>query len=357
MRRVRGLVLLGTALVIPAGPTAGQGTPHGPPEERVADLAHLFDDVEQATAVILDGDRWQVTRFRPERASVRVRPASTFKIPHTLIALETGVVHGPDFQLAWDSVRDPRSGFFPDSWARDQTLRSAFRNSVYWYYQELARRIGRQRMTAWLRRFDYGNASTAGGLDRFWLTGGLGVSPDEQVLFLHRLLTGRLAVSDATLSVLRDVALLHDGAGWRLYGKTGTSAVTSTRENGWIVGWLERRDGVVYYAVNMEGEHVWEAWPPGRRVELALEVLREVGSLDGAGALTPPRTSARELASRPGDGQDPVHCFQRGQRCGRLHIALHRVSPHERHGAATAQVPRHAQHADQDVLPFEGLHR
>lgn len=280
--RIRSAMALAAAFMASTGHAHAQG-PAAPPT-RVVDLAHLFDGVEEATVVVLTSDPWTVVRFRPERANRRFRPASTFKIPNTVIALETGVAAGLDFRLPWDSVQGPRTGFFPDSWARDHTLRSAFRGSVVWYYQEIARRVGAQRMRDWLRRLDYGNASIAGGMDGFWLTGGLRISPDEQVSFLRRLLTGQPGVSASTLAALRDVALLETGTGWRLFGKTGTSEVTPTRENGWIVGWLEHGDGAAYYAINMEGEGVWEHWPPGRRTQLALQVLREVGVLGEARA-------------------------------------------------------------------------
>lgn len=256
------------------GQTAGAALPQG----ETVDLTPTFADVEEATVVVLDAARG-VTRYRPDLARTRVRPASTFKIPNTVIALETGVAHGPDFRLPWDSTQVPRTRFFPDSWARDQTLRSAFRNSVYWFYQEVARRVGSDRMQAWLRRFDYGNRSVAGGVDRFWLEGGLRISPDEQVRFLQRLVTGHFEVSSGAVDALRDMALLGEHDGWRLYGKTGTSRVTATRENGWIVGWVESAADTAYFAINMEGERVWEAWPPQRRHDLALEVLREVGVL------------------------------------------------------------------------------
>jgi beta-lactamase class D len=267
------------ALTAP-GAAAAQRPDGGPaplPEGVVVDLSARFEGVEEATAVVLRADG-VVVRYRPERAAQRLIPASTFKIPNTVIALETEVADGPGFALPWDSTRVPRADFFPAAWARDQDLASAFRNSVVWYYQEMARRVGERRMAGWLGRLGYGNRAM-GVVDRFWLDGPLAISAEEQVRFLRRLLEGELPVAAATLATLRELALLAEGAGWRLYGKTGTSEVTATRENGWIVGWLERDSGADYYAINIEGERVWEEWPPPRRHELALQVLRDAGSL------------------------------------------------------------------------------
>lgn len=39
-------------------------------------------------------------------------------------------------------ARDPRQAWWPESWAGDQTLTSAFQNSVVWFYQKIARRLG-----------------------------------------------------------------------------------------------------------------------------------------------------------------------------------------------------------------------
>ena len=57
------------------------------------------------------------------RARIGFLPASTFKIPHALIALETGVVADVDKEvIRWDGV--PRE---IEEWNRDHTLRSAMR--------------------------------------------------------------------------------------------------------------------------------------------------------------------------------------------------------------------------------------
>jgi beta-lactamase class D len=62
----------------------------------------------------------------------------------------------------------------------------ALPNSVVWYCQEVARRIGSARMQAYVDRFAYGNRDILGEIDQFWLTGGLRISPEEQVDFLQR---------------------------------------------------------------------------------------------------------------------------------------------------------------------------
>ena len=150
------------------------------------------------------------------------------------------------------------------------------RNSVYWYYQELARAIGAERMQRYLRRFNYGNQSMGGGVDRFWLHGDLRISPDEQVQFLRRMYRGELGLTDRSTQIVKDILVLEDTPEYRLSGKTGTADVTPTRELAWLVGYVERDDNTWLYVLNMEGEQVWEQWGPhSARIALLHSLLRE----------------------------------------------------------------------------------
>jgi beta-lactamase class D len=122
-----------------------------------------------------------------ERAERRYTPASTFKLPHALFALDAGVVRDEFQVLAWDGEKR-----FLEAWNRDQDLRSSMRNSVVWVYQGFARTIGVQRERNYLESIDYGNADPSGGVDRFWLDGALKISALEQISFLTRLYRNEL---------------------------------------------------------------------------------------------------------------------------------------------------------------------
>src|SRR5262244_2200122 len=97
----------------------------------------------------------------------RTLPASTFKIPHALIALDTGVVT-EQTRMKWDGTRQDFR-----SWERDHTLDSAIKWSVVWFFQRAARSIGRERELAHLEAFEYGSRTFSGAVDRFWLNGDL----------------------------------------------------------------------------------------------------------------------------------------------------------------------------------------
>src|ERR1700690_2762005 len=127
------------------------------------DLSEFFGGRE-GCFVLYDAQADNYVRYNPKGCAERFAPCSTFKIANSLIALETGVASGPEFSLKWDGVMRPIA-----PWNRDQIMRSAFSNSVVWFYQELARRIGPKRMADHVRRLDYGNRATSGGITNFWL--------------------------------------------------------------------------------------------------------------------------------------------------------------------------------------------
>lgn len=263
----------------PSDSTSRPSAPPAPetPASEEVNLTRFFPGAE-ATFVLLDGQTGRIVRHNSKRARQRFRPMSTYKIPNSLIALETGVATGPDFPLPWDPKVAPPQSWWRDSWKRDQTLRTAFRESVVWYYQELARRIGPERMQTYVQRFGYGNQDLSGGIDQFWLRGGLRISADEQVDFLRRFYRGELGVSPRSTEIVKDVMLVEETPEYRLRGKSGTTMVDGyeDRELAWFVGYVERGNQVHFYALNMEGDQVGEDWPPGKRPELVREILREL---------------------------------------------------------------------------------
>ncbi len=234
-----------------------------------------FGDIE-GTFVLLDSHKLVV--HNTGRANTRFIPASTFKIPNTLIALETGVASGPDFLLEWDSNVAPRRPWWPASWAKDHTLRTALANSAVWYYQELARRIGPERMAVYLERFSYGNQNLSGGIDQFWLQGGLRISPLEQVDFLRRFYFRELGVAERSTQLVKEMLVLEETPQYRLSGKTGWAALGDYegREIGWLVGYLEKEGDVYFFATNINIRTNADA---AERLKITKSILEELGLL------------------------------------------------------------------------------
>ncbi|MFV8748978.1 penicillin-binding transpeptidase domain-containing protein [Nannocystaceae bacterium ST9] len=215
----------------------------------------------------------------PSLAETGFLPASTFKIPTSLIALETGVADGPEFPLTWDGVeRDV------EAWNHDHVLRTAYQSSVVWYYQELARRIGAERMQHFVDAFEYGNRDIGGAIDHFWLEGALRISPREQVEFLRRLHEGALPVADHNLALMLDDVMVHERRADKtiIRAKTGW-ADAETQNIGWFVGSVERADrSRVYFAtLILAGQPAPETFRADR-IALSFALLGELGWLEAA---------------------------------------------------------------------------
>ena len=176
-------------------------------------------------------------------------PASTFKIPNSIIALETGVVADPDKDVfKWDGVT--RS---IEAWNKDHTLRSAIAVSAVPVYQEIARRIGPERMQKYVDLMDYGNRDIGGGIDQFWLTGNLRIDPIQQIDFLDRLRRGVLPVSTRSQELTRDILTVTKVGDATLRTKSGLLGAEQGKPSlGWMVGWAEKGSQQTVFAMNMD---------------------------------------------------------------------------------------------------------
>lgn len=168
-------------------------------------------------------------------------PASTFKICNSLIGLETGVITDEKFVIPWDGVE--RS--IP-SWNADQDLQTAYKNSTVPYYQELARRVGGSRMYEWLNKVRYGNMDTSGGIDLFWLNGGMRVAPRQQLEFLKNLHSENLPFSNRTMNIVKKIMIEEETPSYQLRSKTGWGEQEGTSV-GWYVGYVITKQKDVYF--------------------------------------------------------------------------------------------------------------
>jgi beta-lactamase class D len=198
---------------------------------------HLFDAKGVPGTFVLHeplGDRWLV--HGAARARERFLPHATFDVAAALAGLETGALNDELEVFRWDGKPKPVT-----LWERDHDLASGMAFGVAWMFQEIARRVGRARMREWLERFEYGNRDTGGGIDLFWLQGGLRISALEQVRFLHRLAEGRLGATQRAQRLVRESLRVEKTADYTLYAKTGTTSQAIRDPVWWWVGWVERK--------------------------------------------------------------------------------------------------------------------
>ena len=239
--------------------------------DRDPEIARLFAAAGvTGSFVLLDVSAARLVVHDPARAEQRLIPASTFKIANSLIGLSTGAVSSVDEVLPYGGKPQPYK-----SWEQDMGLRDAIRVSNVPVYQELARRIGLERMRENLAAIPYGNAETGDEVDTFWLKGPLQISALEQTQFLARLAQGRLPFPAEIQQSVREILQLEQGDGWVLYGKTGW-ATTTDPNIGWWVGWVVKGEHIFTFALNID---MPERVAIGQRVELGKACLKALGIL------------------------------------------------------------------------------
>ena len=232
-------------------------------------LADLFRQAGRpGTFVLLDARRGELVGSNRARALTRYTPASTFKIPNSLIGLSVGAVANVDTLLPYRSEAPP----FSPAWQRDMGLREAIVVSNVPIYQELARRIGLVRMREAVNRLDYGNRQIGSVVDTFWLRGPLAISAVEQTRFLDRLARQVLPFPLQAQRAVREITLVEQGPGWELHAKTGWQNGPNPGV-GWWVGWVEKGGRTYPFALNLDIDQRSDGELRQRLGRSALELL------------------------------------------------------------------------------------
>ena len=175
-------------------------------------------------------------------------PASTFKIPNSLIALEEGIIKDTNQIIKWDGHEWPNK-----QWNQDQTIKSAITYSCVWVYEGFAEQIGIETYKRYMSEFNYGNKDLTGPPTRFWLEGPLRISANQQVNFLKRLYYYDLGVSKQSTDIVKDIIIRDTGNDYILRGKSGTGIIAENELVLWFVGYIEKDNIPYFYALNISG--------------------------------------------------------------------------------------------------------
>lgn len=175
-------------------------------------------------------------------------PASTFKIVNSLIGLHTGVITDEKMVIKWDGITRQIA-----DWNKDLTMAEAFKVSAVPYYQEVARRIGKDTMQLWLDSLHYGTQKIASKIDTFWLDNSLKIKPDEELGLVKQLYFGQLPFDQRSQKIVKEVMLQESNANYLLSYKTGWGSTETGNALGWVVGWIEENKHPYFFVLNIEG--------------------------------------------------------------------------------------------------------
>jgi len=235
----------------------------------------------EGTFVLLDERHGELRGHNQRRAEQRFVPASTFKIANALIGLSLGAVRSVDELIAHRGDPNP----FMREWLEPMGLRGAMKVSNVPLYQELARRIGLQRMDGAIGRLHYGNQQIGNDVTTFWLQGPLAISAVEQTRFLSGLAHQSLPFPRKAQEQVAEITRVDAGPGWSLHAKTGWQNAPGAGV-GWWVGWVQRGDQLTPFALNIAMAGAPDA---PKREQLGRASLQALGVLPRPPLQTAPR--------------------------------------------------------------------
>jgi beta-lactamase class D len=204
-------------------------------------------------------------------------PASTFKIVNSLIGLQTGKIVNDSMVIKWDGTAR-----WVEEWNQDLNMYKAFRVSAVPYYQEVARRIGKDTMQFWLDSLKYGAKTDTdrvvirSAVDTFWLDNSLKITPDQQLGLVKQLYFNQLPFFKSYQEVVKRAMLFENNANYRLGYKTGWGYKENGHALGWVVGWIEENNHPYFFVLNIES--------PDRefdmrtvRMKMLKDILKQLG--------------------------------------------------------------------------------
>lgn len=224
------------------------------PAPTVTELDHLFEGFD-ATLVLYEQTSDQTWVYNPDKIQIGTLPCSTFKIPNTLIGLENGLLKHAGTVLQRDAAKYPEQDWWPQSWRVDQAnLKDAFRASMVWFYCTLADRVSNVVIAEHLKNWKYPVPKDLTPGHYFWIEGNYGVSPVDQVAFLRRFYNDELGLKPETTATMKEIMLLEEGEGYRFSGKTGLCRLPDNTKVGWLIGFVEHKKGLYFYAMRLEAD-------------------------------------------------------------------------------------------------------
>ena len=223
--------------------------------------------------VLFDQDANKFIRYNSGLCDTGYIPASTFKIPHSLIAMEEGIIKDTNEVIKWNGYEWPNK-----VWNRDQTLRTSVQYSCIWVYIGFAEQIGIDKYYEYVNDFDYGNKDLTGPPTRFWLAGQFRISANQQIDFLRKFYNHQLPVSKQNIDIIKDIIKLEKTDGYEFSGKTGAGMVSDNEYVMWLVGYLEKDNKTYFYAMNFISDDYDKT--KNARYEIVKDIMKELKLID-----------------------------------------------------------------------------
>jgi beta-lactamase class D len=249
-------------------------------------LKKYFDDNKvTGTFGMFDNGQGQFTVYNLSRyKDSTYLPASTFKIINSLIGIQTGRINNERMVIPWDGiVRKFPNGDTAKAWNKDLTMEEAFKVSAVPYYQEIARRIGKDTMQRWLDTLGFGSRykkfEITNNIDAFWLDNTLKVTPDEELGLVKKLYFNQLPFQGRPQDIVKKLMMQENNSNYKLSYKTGLGFTENGDALGWVVGWIEENQHPYFFVLNIEGPHNTDMLTV--RKNILNGILKQLGFFEG----------------------------------------------------------------------------
>jgi beta-lactamase class D len=244
-------------------------------------LAKYFrENNVEGTFALFDNGTGQFTIYNTDRyRDSAYLPASTFKIINALIGIETGIIKDSSTVIPWDGIIRK----VPE-WNKDLSLQEAFTLSAVPWFQELARRIGKDTMQHWLDTLGYGRLHKkpmiTDNLDTFWLDNSVKVTSDEQLGLVKKLYFGQLPFQPRSQRMVKNLMKREENSNYKLSYKTGWGFTEKNHPLGWITGWIEENNHPYFFVLQLESPDPEYNMGPVR-LKILKDILSQYGFMEG----------------------------------------------------------------------------
>lgn len=215
----------------------------------------------------------EITVYNMALDTQRFQPFATFNMFNSLVALQIGKVTGEDMVIPWDGIKRQ------NSWNRNFDLKSAFKLNATPYFQESARRIGKDSMQKWIDSLSYGNRTMSASIDSFWMDNSLKVSPDEQLGMLKKLYFDQLPFRKSVMQSVRDAMVQVDNTAYKLSYISATGTNAAQLPLGWVAGWIEENRHVYFFVTFVKSDRAKDL--STLQVNITKDILKQYGFFEG----------------------------------------------------------------------------
>ena len=212
-------------------------------------------------------------------------PAASFDIVQSLVAIQTGSANNENTVINWDKqIRFLPNGDTAKEWNRDLSMQAAFTAGDPAWFQELARKTGKDTIQHWLDSLGYGQRygkfSIGNNLDSFWFNNTLKVTADEQLGLVKKLYFDQLPVFKSTAAIVRKMMLREENANYKLSYKTAAANIPGNRSLVWVSGWVEENKHAYFFVLQVLAPEK-QGFTDTKAVELLKKILAAKGFFEG----------------------------------------------------------------------------